>query len=159
MIMKKSLEFSGKLSDLINSAYAELADITEIDLSLDKTKERKWNKKEILGHLIDSACNNHQRFIRTQLSSELAFPAYNQQDWVKVQDYANARWKDLLELWKYYNLHLVSFISQIPKNALDRKMIIGANEPISLQDLINEYISHLEHHIDQMKISFDNRRQ
>src|SRR5258708_6886352 len=66
----------------------------------------KWSRKEILGHLIDSAANNHQRFVRLQIETTLALPSYRQPDWVRVQHYQERSWSDLVELWIAYNRHL-----------------------------------------------------
>jgi hypothetical protein len=66
----------------------------------------RWSKKKILGHLIDSACNNHQRFVRAQLEGGLTFPGYEQEGWVRCQGYGTADWPLLVELWAAYNRHL-----------------------------------------------------
>ena len=148
--MKKNTEYAKELLDLVNNGYGSLSELTEVDLSLEKTPDGKWNKKQILGHLIDSASNNHQRFIRSQLGSELVFPAFQQDEWVEIQDYKNAKWKHLLELWKFYNYHLAGILKQMPKDVMERKMIIGPYEPITLRGLIESYIEHLNHHLKQL---------
>ena len=65
-----------------------------------------WSIKEIIGHLIDSAAHNHQRFVRAELQADLVFPGYDQDDWVRAQAYHSAPWGPLLTLWQSYNLHL-----------------------------------------------------
>src|SRR5947199_200177 len=70
----------------------------------------KWSKKEILGHLIDSAANNHQRFVRLQIEDQIVFPGYRQNDWVALQYYSDRTWRDLVELWLAYNRHLAHVI-------------------------------------------------
>ena len=70
-----------------------------------KVQGGSWTKKEILGHLIDSAAINHQRFVRAQFTDDLVFDGYVQDDWVKVQDYQNRDWRELVELWHGYNRH------------------------------------------------------
>src|SRR6476660_9710877 len=67
----------------------------------------RWSKKEVVGHLIDSASNNHQRFVRGQLAGGQDFPRYEQEGWVRVQGYQSARWADLIDLWRAYNTHLL----------------------------------------------------
>src|SRR5437667_1705911 len=78
----------------------------------------KWSRKEILGHLVDSATNNHQRFVRASLDgSGLTFPGYLQDDWVRMQGYASAPWEQLVDLWAAYNQHLIRVISALPNFA------------------------------------------
>jgi len=80
----------------------------------------KWSPKEIVGHLIDSAANNHQRFVRAQFQDNLIFTGYEQQMWVSAQHYGEASWPSLVSLWKMYNLHLLHLISHIPVHRLTR---------------------------------------
>ena len=75
--------------------------------------------KQILGHLINSASNNHQRMVRLQYSKDLLFfPDYTQDNdlWIVLQDYQNADWSNLIQLWKFYNLHIIQVIHSIDKN-------------------------------------------
>ena len=72
--------------------------------------------KQILGHLIDSASNNHQRMVRLQYSKDLLFfPDYTQDNdlWIALQDYQNADWSNLIQLWKFYNLHIIQVINSV----------------------------------------------
>lgn len=110
----------------------------------------KWSKKEILGHLIDSAGNNHQRLVRAQLSEELEFPAYVQTDWVQTQNYSDESWRLLVDLWCAYNLHLAHVIANIPPEKLTVPCKIGDNNSMSLEELIAEYVRHMEHHLKQV---------
>ena len=86
-----------------------LAGFSEAESEQRPSPER-WTKKEILGHLIDSASNNHQRFVRGQLNSGQDFPGYEQEQWVRIQGYQAARWSDLIDLWRAYNTHLLHVI-------------------------------------------------
>ena len=121
----------------------------------------KWSAKQILGHLIDSASNNHQRFIRAQFKDDMIFPGYQQDKWVEVQQYQNANWLDLIELWCQFNLHLAQVIDCIPAENLNKMrdkhnlhMIawkkIPQNESTTLKYFIADYIDHLEHHLRQI---------
>src|SRR5215470_13258387 len=78
----------------------------------------RWTIKEVLGHLIDSAANNHQRFVRAQFVSELVFPKYEQNEWVRSQHYNEIAWSELIEFWRRYNLHLAHVIQNIAPEAL-----------------------------------------
>ena len=110
----------------------------------------KWCAKEVLGHLIDSAGNNAQRFVRAQLSAELAFPGYEQDRWVEVQDYAHEDWKGLVELWSALNAHLAHVVSRISAAKMATPCRIGGKDPVSLAAVIESYITHIEHHLAQL---------
>src|SRR5690349_22511062 len=78
----------------------------------------KWSKKEILGHLIDSAANNHQRFVRLQLHSRVDLPGYDGDEWVRVQRYQNRPWSEIVDLWQMYNTQLAVLIRDVDAQAL-----------------------------------------
>jgi hypothetical protein len=107
----------------------------------------RWTIKQVIGHLIDSAANNHQRFVRAQFTDKLIFPKYEQNDWVRCQFYDDAEWEDLVGLWEHYNRHLVRIIRKIPATALDVVCVIGDYEPATLGFLIEDYVVHLKHHL------------
>ena len=86
-----------------------LAGFSEAD-SEQRPSPDRWTRKEVLGHLIDSASNNHQRFVRGQVASGQVFPGYEQEQWVRIQGYQSARWSDLIDLWRAYNAHLLHVI-------------------------------------------------
>ena len=115
-----------------------------------KSSPEKWSRKEILGHLIDSASNNHQRFVRAQLTEELVFPGYTQNDWVRIEGFADEAWKDLVGLWSAINRHLAHVISRIPPSRLSSRCRIGENAPMTVEALIADYIKHMEHHLEQI---------
>ena len=110
----------------------------------------KWSKKEILGHLIDSATNNHHRFVRAQQAEEFTFPKYEQEHWVSSQGYEERPWPELVELWRLYNRHLAHVIRRIPKEKLRVICKIGPDEAVSLGYLVEDYVVHLKHHLRQM---------
>ena len=110
----------------------------------------QWSKKEILGHLIDSASNNHQRFVRAQHETAISLPGYAQSLWVDSQGYQEENWSDLVQLWRCYNLHLLHLISRTPPKKLTNTCAIGGREPATLEFLIEDYVRHLEHHLAQI---------
>jgi len=110
----------------------------------------RWCKKEVLGHLIDSASNNHQRFVRAQIMGKLAFPAYQQEQWVRVQRYQDAGWADLIELWRAYNLHLLHVVAGMPPEGRQATCRIGDGQEMTLDVLFDEYVKHIEHHLQKM---------
>lgn len=121
----------------------------------------KWSKSEILGHLVDSAFMNFQRFVSVSVDRNLIFSGYDQELWVKRSDYANYRTKDLIHLWANTNSHLGEMIKNIPDEILYRKTLehnfdqicmnrISSEEQASLDYLIWDYINHMEHHLSQI---------
>ncbi len=111
----------------------------------------KWSRKEIMGHLVDSAGNNHQRFVRAMLSEELSFPGYSQTDWVRVEGYADEEWQKIIDLWAALNRHIAHVISRIPADRMRTPCRIGDSAPVTLQALIADYIRHVEHHLEQLR--------
>lgn len=107
----------------------------------------KWSIQEIIGHLIDSATNNHQRFVRAQLLPELVLPGYEPDGWVACQHYNDASWPEVLDLWRLYNLHLAHVIRNVPDEALGVACKIGDFKTETLQFLIEDYLVHLKHHL------------
>ena len=97
--------FLADFRETIVGATARLRDITP-EASRHKTAADDWAPIEILGHLVDSAANNHQRFVRAQFTDDLVFPGYEQERWVSSQKYLDESWPDLVQLWSSYNLHL-----------------------------------------------------
>lgn len=123
--------------------------------------EGKWSPKQIVGHLIDSAANNHQRFVRAQFGDDLVFPGYEQEAWVEVQHYNDESWSQLIQLWRYYNLHLCHVMSAIPvdvrrkvrtQHNLDRIawQTVNTNEAVTLEYFMRDYVRHLQHHLNQI---------
>jgi len=115
----------------------------------------KWSPKQILGHLIDSAANNHQRFVRAQQPGALHLPGYVQDHWVGVQHYDARSWADLIELWSAYNRHLAHVLAHIPDTAHDLSCSIDPYPPATLGYLAEDYVVHLWHHLAQIGIHRD----
>ena len=139
-------DVAGELLKVVEAASESLRSIDDSDASL-RSAPGSWSKKEILGHLIDSAVNNHHRFIRAQQVEELRFPAYAQEHWVSSQGYRERPWPELVDLWRLYNRHLAHVISMVPEEKLAVICVIGTNEPVSLGYLIEDYVVHMRHHL------------
>ncbi|HKP84454.1 MAG TPA: DinB family protein [Blastocatellia bacterium] len=133
----------------ISESYAQLARVSEGASAAPITPE-KWSRKEVLGHLIDSASNNHQRFVRAQLDGGVTLPGYTQEAWVERQGYKDEPWADLVMLWKSYNLHLLHVVSRMPDDKLGAMCAIGNNEPVTLGFLVEDYVKHMKHHLKQI---------
>ncbi len=144
-------QLADELDAIADEASASLQAISEAVAAI-KVREGLWSVKEIVGHLVDSAANNHQRFIRAQQSrGELAFPGYEQEEWVRLQAYQERPWRELVELWTLYNRHLAHAIRRIPDTLLSVSCHIGANEPVTLLFLVEDYLVHLRHHLRQVR--------
>ena len=110
----------------------------------------KWSKKEILGHLIDSAANNPQRFVRAVYNEADNFPTYKQNEWVRIQQYNDSSWKSLIELWAAYNNHLSDLLERIPVSSKSAPCNLGKSEPASLEWVVKDYLRHMNHHINKI---------
>jgi len=137
------------LEQILADALQRLKQISEAQ-SEERSASGKWSRKEILGHLIDSASNNHQRFVRTQLSNEVSFPGYAQTQWVETQGYQSESWENLIQLWAGFNRHMLHLISHISEDRADNHCVVGAGPPMTLRFLVEDYIRHLEHHLAQI---------
>ncbi len=114
----------------------------------EKTSSEKWSKKEIIGHLIDSATNNHQRFIRTQFENRPKI-SYSQNDWTKYNFYQQIDSNQIIGFWTIYNKQLIELFKKIPNENLQLECLVGENY-LTLEYLINDYVEHLEHHLKQI---------
>lgn len=126
-----------------------------------RPREDAWSAREIIGHLIDSAANNHPRFIRGQLEDHLDFAGYAQEEWVAVQQYQQLDWKELIAFWRLYNLHIANVMDAAPealrsqkrdRHSLDRIAwkAVPVTEPATLDYLMSDYVEHLRHHLSQL---------
>jgi len=144
----------------IESARGQLLQISE-EQSEVAPAPGKWSPKEIVGHLIDSAANNHQRFVRAQFTDDLIFPGYQQDEWVRVQCYNTRLWAELVELWRFYNQHLAHLMAMTPEEVRTKSRArhnlhllawqpVAESEPVTLEYFMRDYIGHLQHHLDQI---------
>jgi hypothetical protein len=153
-------DFIRTFREVIETAEQRLLEISEAQAEV-CPGPGQWSAKEILGHLIDSAANNHRRFVEAQLKDDLVFPGYEQESWVAVQRYQRASWAALIALWKAYNLHLIQVVSSIPESELRRGrgehtldkiawQTVSEDTPASLEYLIRDYFGHLQDHLGQI---------
>jgi hypothetical protein len=109
-----------------------------------------WSAKQVIGHLIDSASNNHQRFVRAMIQPSLEIPGYDQDGCVRVEAPQRADWDMLVSLWAAYNVYLAHVIAQIPESKLATLCKIGTDEPVTLEFLARDYLAHMVHHLKQI---------
>lgn len=138
-------EFERTISD----SFLRLGRITEAEADL-RPSPGKWSRKQILGHLIDSASNNHQRFVRAQLGDTPSLPGYEQSLWVDSQQYRTEPWEELVALWRSYNLHLLHVVSVMPGEKRGNRCIVAGGEPVTLEFLAEDYLRHMKHHLEQI---------
>jgi hypothetical protein len=138
------------LAGLVGESVATLEAIGE-DGSLKTRGQGTWSRKQTLGHLIDSALNNAQRFVRAQAPGELSFPDYDQPAWVAAGGYQDRPWNDLVTLWAVLNVHLVHVIARIPAGTLSTPCRIGGSERMTLEYVTRDYVRHLRHHLRQIE--------
>jgi hypothetical protein len=141
----------------IEAASVQLGQISESESARPRA-EGKWSAKQELGHLIDSAANNHARFVLAQLKNDLVFPGYDQEGWVKSNHYQEASWPQIVELWRAYNLHLHHLMSHADQSKLNTPCTLHTlqeiafktvpkSDPVTLEYLMQDYVDHLKHHL------------
>jgi peptidoglycan hydrolase-like amidase len=137
-----------RLDTLIKIIHDLLVNMDEEAFTL-KSSPEKWSKKEILGHLIDSATNNHQRFIRGQYEDEPTI-FYDQNQWNTLSHYHEMSTKQIIAFWTMYNQHLLHIIKHIPNDNLQKKCRTFDGNTYTIEFLIIDYVAHLEHHLRQV---------
>lgn len=142
-------EVSTTLLSLVAAAEPRLHEISESE-SIQPILPGGWSRKQIIGHLIDSASNNHQRFVRAALQTSLEFPGYDQNGSVRVQAVQQADWQLLVALWAAYNRYLAHVIAQLPDSKLETVCRIGSGNAVTLGFLASDYLTHLIHHLSQL---------
>jgi hypothetical protein len=137
------------LLQAISGEWGCLQAITESEAGTSLIAGR-WTRKEELGHLIDSAANNHMRFVRAALDESYDGPGYAQNDWVDLHGYRDLSWVTLTEFWRRYNDLLAHVVARIPDDRLNAPCRIGGGDPVTLGFVIEDYIRHLHHHLTQI---------
>jgi len=144
----------------IDSASEKLTQLEEIESERPRAEDH-WSSKQIIGHLIDSAANNHARFVAGQLKNDLVFAGYDQDGWVRTNHYQERAWSDLVQLWRSYNLHLHHLMTHADQAKLSTPCTLHTlqeiafktvpkAEPVTLEYLMKDYVDHLKHHLAQI---------
>ncbi len=153
-------EWLDDFKQTIDSTVPRLRELSESASAAPRTEDH-WSAKQIIGHLIDSATNNHARFVLGQLKDDLVFPGYDQDGWVRTNHYQQRSWNDLIELWRAYNLHLHHLRSHADEAKLNTPCTLHTlqeiafkavpeSEPVTLGYLMKDYVDHLKHHLAQI---------
>ncbi len=159
------LDYVAELLETVREATPALLNMSD-ERSRLRPGPKKWCPREVIGHLIDSASNNHQRFVRAQFQDDLVFPGYEQDAWVSVQQYRDAPWEDLVTLWRSFNLHMARVMELVPGDERDRPRArhnldelawkpVPRDEPATLDYFMSDYVAHLKHHLAQLGLRPD----
>jgi hypothetical protein len=143
-------DISHRLRKLLGLLNSSLPSFSEAELAY-TPGPGKWSKKEILGHLIDSAANNHRRFVLSQLEPEpLLIVPYDQIQWVALARYQYTASTELLQLWTLYNLQIARLLENLPLSAATQRCEFDNGYSVTLRWLAEDYVMHLEHHVQQI---------
>jgi len=146
---QKSLSRLEYLGSIIPAKLLALSD----DEFSKKPSPKKWSKKQMLGHLIDSATNNHHRFVRAQFEDKPLI-TYNADEWVDASRYQSMPTRHLVYLWQLYNLHITLLIKQIPTALMQKECDSGDTSLHTLEWLFDDYVVHMEHHL-KLLVEYD----
>ena len=147
------------LRKTVTGAAERLRSISDADSAI-RAAPGKWSPREIIGHLIDSASNNHGRFVRAQLQDDLVFPGYDQDAWVRTQRYQDRPWPDLVALWQAFNHHIADVMETADPREMTRPRArhnldqlawrtVSAMQSTTLEYFMRDYVDHLKHHLGQ----------
>jgi DinB superfamily len=117
-----------------------------------KATPSAWSPKEELGHLLDSAANNHQRIVRAQFENNLAMPGYEQNRWVAAHRYQSRDWHELIDLWKAFNRQLLAAAESVPESAWSNTLTVANSAPLTLEFVFDDYLVHMLHHLQHIGI-------
>ncbi len=150
-----------ELISLVDEWAPKLSQLPE-DMLIKRRNSQNRTIKQIVGHMVDSASNNTHRIIHLQYhASPLIFPDYanlgNNDRWIAIQNYQDEKWKDLVELWKYSNLHIVHVINNVDMEKLDNVWISALNKAISLKAMIIDYLRHFKLHLSEIEDLINNK--
>lgn len=143
-------ELSERLAAVLRDAMPWLVTVSEAEASVPE-REGKWSAKQVIGHLIDSAVNNLGRILRMQIDSRPSLRGYEQEEWVRLQHYAEREWSQVLALWFALNEHVAWTIGHIDEAQLANPGVVEG-EPLTLGFLIADYVAHMEHHLRAMRM-------
>lgn len=151
--------FLADFRDTVDASAARLLEMSSAQAS-ERPAPGAWSPKEIIGHLIDSASNNHGRFVRAQLQDDLVFDGYEQDEWVRAQGYQERTWADVVLLWQAFNHHIACVMEAASLEVLARPRArhnldalawqpVSAGQPATLENFMRDYVGHLKHHLRQ----------
>ncbi len=137
-----------RLEQLLQTVPAQLTSFPESTLS-SPLAPGKWSRKQIIGHLIDSATNNHHRFVRGQFEDRPRI-AYDQDAWNQFSYHQHMDGHALIDFWLAYNLHLLHMVREIPAELLEKECTMSDGSAWTIARLFEDYVRHMEHHLQQI---------
>jgi len=143
-----------QLRRLINEVSPRLSKLQRSEVE-SKPSLSKWSRKQELGHLLDSAANNHQRIVRAQLEDEPHMPGYYGDAWVELHRYQQRNWQEMIEIWQALNQQLLTAAEAAPDTAWTRTCTIADSLPLTLKFVFEDYIEHMVHHLKHIGIETD----
>lgn len=145
-------EISADLNRTVDAFYMKHKGLSD-SVASKRPEQGEWSLKEIMGHLINSCSNNHQRFVGLQFVNEMAFPEYQKYhlEWMNAEKFNELKIADLLLLWRQYNILIGHLIENIPSDKLDNYLTMPDGKENSLRKLVEDYASHLKNHLDQFE--------
>ena len=145
MPLEIAKQFRGELNAIHSSLLAVPQALADVPW-----RKGGWTRKEIVGHLLDSAANNRQRFVRGAIDGEYAGPKYAQEAWVAAHGYASQSWDILLSWWIVEHEILAAVVDCVPEGRLEARCVVGDDAPVTLRFLIEDYVSHQRWHLSQI---------
>jgi hypothetical protein len=121
-----------------------------VELAGERWRDGGWTRKQILGHMLDSAANNRQRFVRAAIDGHYKGPGYAQQAWVDAHGYAEQEWETLIGWWNTEHEILASVVDRIPEERLEASCVVDDDAPVTLRFLIGDYLHHQKGHAKQL---------
>lgn len=141
-------DISARIREEVDALKTEMLKLSPEEAGR-KPAPNKWSKKEILGHLADSTYNNLQRVVRSKFNKAHAFPPWDQEEWMSVQQYDQAEWREVIDLFTLNNYQFCRAINNLPKEAFNAECNMGQG-PVTLDAVLAEYIRHMKHHAAQL---------
>ncbi|MNO16627.1 DinB superfamily protein [compost metagenome] len=139
--------------ELLLAEFSRVVSAMDEASFVNKPSPEKWSKMEILGHLCDSAANNHVRFMRILTTDEpITMDGYAQDDWVKRHGYQHYYHREeLLLLWNQLNGLILNALRSATESDGAKRCVLTDGTSLTLDELFEDYIRHAEHHLRQIR--------
>lgn len=143
-----------QLRALIDHVPARLKALSSTQIE-QKAKLESWSAKQELGHLVDSAAQDHQHIVRTQLEEHPAMPDYHGDLWVSLHRYQERDWKELVDVWTALNRQLLAVAEALPDSGWSRSCTIGDSKPLTARFVFDDYVAHQSGHLRHIGVEVD----
>lgn len=147
--MAQATLLSTFLRETIDRELPNLHQLTDEAAARNDGRPGAWTRKQELGHLIDSAANNHMRIALAAINGEFTGPGYAQDIWVEMHGYRDMPWQPLVHLWYQYNALLAQLVARVREEQMENRCVIGGNA-VTLRFVIEDYVLHMQHHLDHV---------